>query len=146
MENQKTPIRPRQFLSEDRAREFESTFAATIKLSGLVKDCLAAGDTEGAAYYKELDRRLSQDKAFTMTDAERAALHRLLSTETPKQAFDRLLYKTIAPALQDLYVICKLNKAPQEVSELFSVEPFEPGTIRNLIDRTLEEHPVSFLE
>ncbi len=66
--------------------------------------------------------------------------------ESPKQAFDRLLYKTIAPALQDLYAICRLQKAPAEVSQLFSVEPFEPGTIRNLIDRTLEEHPAKFLE
>ena len=70
----KTPVHLRQFLSEDRARDFEQTFAATVKLSGLAKDCLNAGDIEGASYYEKLDDRFS-GVAFKLTDAERAALH-----------------------------------------------------------------------
>src|SRR5258708_6605713 len=34
------------------------------------------------------------------------------NNETPKQTFDRLLYKTIAPALQELNELCRLQKAP----------------------------------
>ncbi len=60
MQGWKDAVHLRQFLSEDRAREFEQTFAATIKLSGLAKDCLSAGDTEGRAH--RLKRRRSETR------------------------------------------------------------------------------------
>jgi hypothetical protein len=68
------------------------------------------------------------------------------TNETPKETFERILYKTIAPALEELHTLCHLNKAPEAFTQLFHVGYGEEGSIRTLIDRTTEEHPVKFLE
>ncbi len=69
-----------------------------------------------------------------------------IQPESPKQTFDRLLYRTIAPALRELNELCRLQKAPSELSHIFSVGCFEEGTIKSLINDTLEAYPAKFLE
>jgi hypothetical protein len=70
--------------------------------------------------------------------------------ETPKEAFKRLMYRTIAPALQDLHALCITNKAPQEVIDMFSVAIEDAienrDNVRGLIDTTLEAFPPDFLK
>jgi len=69
-----------------------------------------------------------------------------MNNETPKEKFNRLLFGQIAPALQELHALCALNAAPEEVTYLFSLAIEDHGTVRGLIDQTLEDHPVTFLE
>ena len=66
------------------------------------------------------------------------------NNETPKETFRRLLYKQIAPALQDLHTLCALNGAPEELTHIFSVAVEDRGTVSALIADTLAAHP--FLE
>lgn len=66
--------------------------------------------------------------------------------ESPKETFTRLLYKQIAPALQELHTLCKLNGAPEEVTRLFSVEFGEEASVANLIARTVGKNRPAFLD
>jgi hypothetical protein len=69
-----------------------------------------------------------------------------MKNENPKLTYERLLHKQLGTALSELHTLCALQKAPEEVTRLFTVEGGVPGSVRDLIDRTLEEHPAKFLE
>ena len=65
--------------------------------------------------------------------------------ETPKETFRRLQGQ-LGTVLLDIHTLFTLQKAPEEVTRLFSLEFAEEASIANLIARTLEEHPAKFLE
>jgi hypothetical protein len=71
-------------------------------------------------------------------------------TASPKDRFKMLLHEQIAPALQDLHMLCSMYKAPQEVTDMFSVAVEDTlenrDTVRGLMDTTLEAHPLEFLK
>jgi hypothetical protein len=69
----------------------------------------------------------------------------MTNNETLKETFTRLQAQ-LGEKLQELHTLFATNNAPEEVTYLFSLAIEDHGTIRGLIDQTLEDHPVSFLK